>query len=148
MAPTGIGRGFAALQRQLAPSTNTTLGNKKDTDQMQDTPKHLKRLVREWAAIAHDRELSKALRGLQAEFGRWERGDITAAELNEQIHEFHQGSSREIWRSYATNRLEPAVAFAIATGILRKEELPAELLRHVAGLVEFYETDQTAQQDV
>jgi hypothetical protein len=114
---------------------------------MQDTPKHLKRLVREWAAIAHDRELAKALRGLQVEFGRWERGDITAAELNDQIHQFHQGAAREIWKSYATNRLEPAVAFAIATGILRKEELQCELLQHVTGLVEFYEAEKATSEN-
>ena len=66
---------------------------------MQDTPKRLKRLVREWAAVAHDRELSKALLDLRAHFEAWQRGDITAADLNDLIHQFHQAGSREIWKN-------------------------------------------------
>jgi hypothetical protein len=48
-----------------------------------------------------------------------------------------------VWRKYATNRLDPALGFAVATGLLRKEELPTELLHHVAGLIDFYEAEQS-----
>jgi hypothetical protein len=111
---------------------------------MQDTPKRLKRLVREWATIAHDRELAKALLELHGQFDRWQEGAITAAKLNDLVHQFHEGASREIWKTYATNRLEPAVGFAVATGILQREELPAELLQHVVGLIELYKGEQPA----
>jgi hypothetical protein len=111
---------------------------------MQDPPKAVKRLVREWAAIAHDRELGRVLLELRTQFDRWERGEIAAADLNDFIHQFHQGASREIWKRYATNHLEPAIGSAVAAGILRRDELPAELLRHVAGLIEFYETGASA----
>jgi hypothetical protein len=109
---------------------------------MDQIPKHLRRLVREWAGIAHDRELSAALGELRAHFERWERAEITAADLNDLIHKYHQGAAREIWKHYATNHLEPAIGFAVATGIVRREEVPRELLQHVAGWVQFYETDQ------
>jgi hypothetical protein len=108
---------------------------------MQDTPKRIKRLVREWAGITHDRELGNALADLRAEFDRWQRREISAVELNDLIHRFHDGVSRDIWKKYATNHLEPALAFAVATGTLRREELPADLLQHIAGLIEFYEAE-------
>lgn len=111
---------------------------------MQDVPKSIKRLVREWAGVAHDRDLRKALGELRVQFGRWERKEISSLELNEFVHQFHDGASREIWKRYATNHLEPAVASAIAADILRKAELPQELLQHIAGLIEFYEADQSA----
>jgi hypothetical protein len=111
---------------------------------MQEVPKWIKRLVREWAGIAHDRELRKALSELRIQFDRWERSEIDAFELNDLVHRFHQDASREIWTRYATTHLEPAVASAVATGVLRKEELPAELLQHIAGLIEFYEHDHSA----
>jgi hypothetical protein len=111
---------------------------------MPDRPKDLKRIVREWAAIAHDRELEQALLALRTHFDRWQRGEIAAADLNDLIHQFHQGASREIWKRYATNHLEPAIGFAVATGILRREELPEELVGHVAGLIEFYEAEDSA----
>jgi hypothetical protein len=111
---------------------------------MQEVPKRIKRLVREWAGIAHDRDLRKALSELRAQFDRWDRGEIDAFELNEFVHRFHQDTSREIWKRYATTHLEPAVASAVVSGVLRKEELPTELVKHIAGLIEFYEHDLSA----
>ena len=89
---------------------------------MQEASKRTKRLVREWAEIAHDRDLSKSLRELRAEFDRWERGEINPFELNDLVHLFHQGTSREIWKRYQTRHLEPAIASAVVAGVLRKEE--------------------------
>jgi hypothetical protein len=110
---------------------------------MQDLPKHLKRLVREWAHIAHDRELREALADLRGQFGRWERNEIGSFDLNDLVHQFHDGVSREIWKRYATNHLEPAIASAVVAGILRKEELPPDLLKHISNLIEFYEADRS-----
>jgi hypothetical protein len=109
--------------------------------QMQESPKRIRRLVREWAGIAHDRDLRHALSELRAHFDRWDRGEIDSFELNDLVHRFHQDTSREIWKRYATTRPEPAVASAVAAGVLRKEELPKELVQHIAGLIEFYEHD-------
>jgi hypothetical protein len=114
---------------------------------MQDTPKRIKRLIRDWAGIAHDRELGKALRDLQAEFDRWQRGEVSVFELNDLIHRFHDGASRDIWKKYATNHLEPALAFAVTMGILRREELPPELLQHIAGLIDFYQAEKVSESE-
>ena len=111
---------------------------------MQEIPKRIKRQVREWAGIAHDRDLRKGFGELRVQFGRWERGEIDSFELNELVHRFHQETSREIWKRYATTHLEPAVASAVAVGVLRKEELPSDLLQHIAALIEFYEHDLSA----
>ena len=110
---------------------------------MEETPKRLKRLVREWANVAHDRDLRKALNELRSQFDRWDRGEITSFELNDLVHRYHQDTSREIWKRYATNHLEPAVASAVVAGGLRKEELPPELVKHIASLIEFYEADES-----
>ena len=111
---------------------------------MEQIPKHLKRLVREWAGIAHDRELSVALLELRRQFDRWQRGEIEAVELNDLIHKYHEGPAREVWKHYATNQLEPAVGFCIASGILRRDEVPSELRAHVARWIQFYESDHSA----
>ena len=109
-----------------------------------EVPKRIRRQVREWATIAHDRDLRKALSELRAQFDLWERGDIDSFELNERVHRFHQDTSREIWKRYAATHLEPVVASAVATGVLRREELPLELLQHIDGLIEFYKDDLSA----
>jgi len=110
---------------------------------MQEVSRRIKRQVREWAGTAHERDLRKALGELRGQFVRWERGEIDSFELNERVHRFHQ-TSREIWKRYATTPLEPAVASAVAAGVLRKEELTSELLHHIAGLIELYENDLSA----
>jgi hypothetical protein len=60
---------------------------------------------------------------------------------DEFVHQFHDGISREIWKRYGSSHLEPAVAWAVAAGVLRKEELSTELLLQIAGLIGFYEAD-------
>jgi hypothetical protein len=131
------------VNRKDGPSTDTTFIRQTDV-MMPDVPKRIKRLVREWAGIAHERDLRQALSELRAQFDRWDRGEIDSLELNDLVHRFHQDTSREIWKRYATTHLEPAVASAVAAGVLRKEELPAELVQHIAGLIEFYEHDLSA----
>ena len=111
---------------------------------MQAVPKQIKRLVREWAGVAHNRDLRKALGELRVQFDRWDHGEIDSLELNELVHRFHEGTAREIWKRYATTRLEPAIASAVAAGVLRREELPVELVQHIAGVIEFYEQDLSA----
>jgi hypothetical protein len=106
---------------------------------VQETPKRIKRLVREWAVIAHERGLRTALGDLRGEFDRWARGELTTFDLNELVHRYHQDTSLDLWTRYATTQLEPAVAHAVAAGIIRKDEPPQELIQHIATLIELYE---------
>ena len=109
---------------------------------MEDTPKRIKRLVREYAGVAHDRELGQALLDLRREFDRWQHGELSVVQLNDAVHQFHEGRSRDIWKRYTTDHGEPGLACAVATGIVRRDELPPELLRHLAGWIEFYEAEE------
>jgi len=82
---------------------------------MVDTPKRIKRLLREYAAAAHEEELRRALLPISEAFGRWERRELDSGELSEIIHRFHQGPARDLWARYNTPHLEMVVAFAITT---------------------------------
>jgi mRNA-degrading endonuclease RelE of RelBE toxin-antitoxin system len=42
------------------------------------------------------RELERALLELRTQLNRWQRGEITGADLNDLIHQYHQGPAREI----------------------------------------------------
>ena len=109
---------------------------------MADAPKRIKRLLREYAAAAHEEELRRALLPVSEGFKRWERGELGSGELSEIIHQFHQGPARELWVRYNTPHLEMVVAFAITTGRLARDTIPGELLEHLAGAMRFYEGDQ------
>lgn len=109
---------------------------------MADTPKRIKRLLRELAGAAHEEELRRALVPVAEAFKRWEHRDLGSGELSEIIHRFHQGPARDLYVRYNTVRLEMAVAYAITAGILDRQTIPAELLDHLAGPLHFYETEQ------
>jgi hypothetical protein len=109
---------------------------------MVETSKRVKRLIREYAATAHDAELSRALLPLADAFKQWERGALDSFTLQDLIHEFHQGAARDLYLRYASRRLEPALAHAIVVGALDRSAVPAEVLDHLAGLLEFYREPQ------
>jgi len=112
---------------------------------MADAPKRIKRLLREYAAAAHEEELRRALLPVSEGFKRLERGELSSGELSEIIHQFHQGPARELWVRYNTPHLEMVVAFAITTGVLARNTIPGELLEHLAGAIRFYEEDQATR---
>jgi hypothetical protein len=109
---------------------------------MADGPKRIKRLLREYAGAAHEEELRRALLTVSEAFGQWARRELGSGELSEIIHRFHQGPARELWVRYNASHLEMPVAFAITTGVLAREMIPAELLEHLAGALRFYEEVQ------
>jgi len=107
-----------------------------------DVPKRIKRLLRELAAEAHEEELRRALVPLAEAFKRWEQRELGSGELSELIHKFHQGPARDLYLRYNTPYLRTSVAYAIVAGILDRTAIPAELLDHLAGAIEFYEREQ------
>jgi hypothetical protein len=86
--------------------------------------KELKRL----AGLAYERELAKALESLEEDFKRWRKNKITAFELSELIHKFHNGVARDLWSFYTTGPAELNVKHAIAKGVILKNEISAGIL--------------------
>ena len=60
---------------------------------MTETSKGIKRLIREFAATAHEEELRRALLPLADAFKQWEREELDSFALQERIHKFHQGAA-------------------------------------------------------
>jgi len=106
---------------------------------MTEPTKRLKRLLREYCSRAHEEELRRALDDLASDFDAWKAGKISGDELSDRIHRFHDGASREIFKTYNTRPIEPALARAIAEGILDRSQVPTELLEYLAGSIAFYE---------
>jgi hypothetical protein len=52
---------------------------------------------------------------------------VCCFELSDLIHTFHQGASREIWKTYAYSDPDTAVSRAVALGLLKKEEMPENM---------------------
>lgn len=79
--------------------------------------------IREMAGVAYEREMAAALNKLLASFQKWKQGKINPFDLDGEIHKYHNGTARELYKQYATGDPDMAVLFALAKGILKIEEL-------------------------
>ena len=78
--------------------------------------------------MAYERELAKALESLEEDFKRWRKNKITAFELSELIHKFHNGVARDLWSFYTTGSAELSVKHAIAKCVILKNEISPGIL--------------------
>jgi hypothetical protein len=100
-----------------------------------DLPKSVRRSIRDMAKTAHDRELAAELHRIEGLFSRWRSGHIGPHELNDAIHEFHDGPSRRLWNLYTHSDPTIGVANAIARGILLQSEVPPDVLQELHGMI-------------
>ena len=89
--------------------------------------------------MAYERELAKALESLEGNFKRWRKNKITAFELSDLIHKFHNGIARELWGFYTGGHSEMIVAQAITKGIILKSEISPGILQWNRGRSYFLE---------
>jgi hypothetical protein len=97
-----------------------------------DYPKRIRAEIRELVGTAHERDLDIQLETLDGHFTRWRNGEISGADLNELIHQYHHGPSREIWNRYDGFDARLAVAQAVGRGLIAPNEVSAELTEIIA----------------
>jgi hypothetical protein len=106
----------------------------------------MKKLIREYGAMALERELHETLLGLRSDFDRWQAGEISSVLMNEKIHEFTNGPTRDLLLKYHPSNPQAGLASAIASGLVKKDEVPPELLEYLARSIESFE-DETHTTD-
>ncbi|HJY80486.1 MAG TPA: hypothetical protein VKK81_05320 [Candidatus Binatia bacterium] len=105
---------------------------------MKEASKAAKKHFRALAVVAYKRELNKALAALAAQFDRWKKGELDAFALNEEVHKYHQGSARDLYKFYSYGDPSHLVAHALAAGVLEEKEVDERYLPLLASLVEFF----------
>lgn len=107
---------------------------------MHEYPKKIKKLIREFAAEAHERELHRELARLDLRFTEWRNGQIGSGALSDHVHQYETGPSRELFKRYNGDLQDMMVAYAIVAGILKSEEIPAELLEALDGPIRYFKS--------
>ena len=93
-------------------------------------------VLRECANEAWESELHDALEDLFEDFSRWADDGYSSRELNERIHQFHDGISRELYKCYTGFPPSVAVARAIAVGVIDEAALSPSLQDKLADEIE------------
>jgi hypothetical protein len=90
--------------------------------------KKQRRELRDLQGLAWERELSGALEELLRDFQSWKKGEITPFELNDRIHRFHNGRSRELFNAYTGSLDTFCLDFVVARGVIEESEVSEDLL--------------------
>jgi hypothetical protein len=99
---------------------------------MERYPKRIKGQIRELAGQAYENELGRELGQLGQQFDKWREGKISALELTELVHQYHNGPARQLWKTYNQNPFtELLVASGIVRGILQKEDVSEEVWPYI-----------------
>jgi len=103
---------------------------------MRNYSKRVRKLIREYAGLAYERELVAELGKLADRVNAWKQGEISPWELNDDIWKYVKGPQREMWKKY-TNKdfLDLVVARAITDGFLKREEVPGDVLESIDDLI-------------
>jgi hypothetical protein len=101
-------------------------------------PKQIERELKVLAGQAYENELGRELGELAQHFDAWREGKISASDLTELIHEYHNGPARELWKKYNSPFTELQVANAIVNGILQKEQVSEETRPYIEEAIERY----------
>ncbi|MEW6358638.1 MAG: hypothetical protein AB1696_20050 [Planctomycetota bacterium] len=109
--------------------------------------KAVKRKLRELAVIAYERELGAELEKLARKFDEWREKKIDAFELTDIIHKFHNGPAREMWKSYTANCQDLIVAGAVNRGVLKREEIPEDVLQEIGQLLDTFSMLESGKKD-
>ena len=90
--------------------------------------KKQRRELRELQGLAWERELEDALHELRSDFEAWaEKKEISAFELSDRIHKFHNGRSRELYNMYSGSLDSFRIGPVVARGVIDGSELSDEL---------------------
>ncbi len=94
---------------------------------------HLRRLADE----CFERERGQNLARLCEPLRRWEQHEISSTELDDSVHEVHQGS-RRIFNLHEPLKADQIVARSLASGVLTEDEVPESAREAVSGRVKFF----------
>ena len=95
---------------------------------MPEYPEAARREIRKIRDRAYEIELSEALGELESGFSDWRKGHIDCFQLTDLVHGFHQGPQRRLYNYYANVKVPTAAAYAIASGLVPRDEVPPVVL--------------------
>lgn len=107
---------------------------------MTDLTKSQKKHLRQLAGQCYEKEMTLALEALYKDFEKWKKSEISPWDLNDKIHEHHDKTARELWKTYEQmNDPSFAVSMALAKGIIIIEDVQENCRELVERKVETHE---------
>ena len=91
----------------------------------------LQKEIKKLARAAHEKEMRHYLELLNRQFSDWRNGKLDTWDLVQQIHEFHNGSARQLFNAWQGLSPSSFLFRAITAGYLSVNELPKEIQEEI-----------------
>lgn len=116
---------------------------------MIELTKKTRKRLRELLGLAYARELDGCLLKLSKKFDDWKDKKIDCWHLNDEIHKFHDGISRDLYNGYTNRSVHETymISRALARNLIQKEDIPIEALPYVEYCTDFFENEESEQND-
>ncbi|HSW12710.1 MAG TPA: hypothetical protein VLI06_07715 [Solimonas sp.] len=108
---------------------------------MSDFSKSERRVLRDLAGHVYEAEAGRLLGELEASFKEWRAGEKLSSDLLQDIHQFHQHGSRELWSMYQSLKEQEIVARGIALGLIPEAKLEPALLEKLRTRIEDFKNE-------
>ena len=102
------------------------------------TNKRIRKVFRELAGKAYERELNRHLTKLADKFDDWRSNKIDNGQMSMLIHKYYRGPSKEMYSIYNSLDADVLVIRAVANGFITEDEIPDELLEYIKERVEVF----------
>lgn len=102
-----------------------------------DLTKADKKRVRQLAGIAWERELRHEICGIAAAINEMDNGSLSPFDVNDRIHKFHNGASRDLYIQYSESLPWLGVSRAYFDGVLTDDDLVGASDEVRTGIAEF-----------
>jgi hypothetical protein len=102
--------------------------------------------MRELSSQAYERELRKELENLAEKFTLWQENQMDIWDLEEAIHQFHNGVARELYKHYTMLSPEQILPYALYKNIIAYEEMPEEIADEIKMMAQLYRRNRDEQE--
>ena len=93
----------------------------------EDLDRPTRKALRELADVARRKGETRHLEDLALKFDAWRAGTLDNAEIQDAIHRYYQGPSKDWSTRYWNLKPDVLVALALANGILDPDDIPEDL---------------------
>lgn len=107
-------------------------------------PKAVRKQLGALAGAVYEAAMRQALKELDVHFDRWRRNEIDSFELARRIHEFHDGTNRELYDQFSSARAadqKAMVAYGVFAGLIEESAVSAEVQPYIERWLAFYRSE-------
>jgi hypothetical protein len=100
-----------------------------------------KKLLRSLINLAYERELKFELDKLELNFIKCKNNEIDVFELDNIIHKYHNGTSRNLYKKYNddfSGLIDMTVAYSLKSGFLKREEIDESLIERIDDIIKTF----------